>query len=62
MKMLFSNSRRRKVKLRLTEITVARFQERAREAARSGDWATAQYFIDEARKEAKDNEWLNSCN
>ena len=49
-----------KVKLRLTEITVARFQERAREAARSGDWATAQYYIDEARKEAKDNEWLNS--
>ena len=49
-----------KVKLRLTEITVARFQERAW-GRRSGDWATAQYYIDEARKEAKDNEWLNSA-
>ena len=49
-----------KVKLRITEINVARFQERAREAARLGDWATAEYYINEARKEAKDNQWLNS--
>ena len=49
-----------KVKLRITEINVARYQEQAREAARLGDWATAEYFINEARKEAKDNQWLNS--
>ena len=49
-----------KVTLRITEINVARYQEQAREAARLGDWATAEYFINEARKEAKDNQWLNS--
>ena len=49
-----------KVRLRITEINVARFQERAREAARSGDWALTDFFINEARREAKGNEWLNS--
>ena len=49
-----------KVRLRITEINVARFQERAREAARVGDWALTEFFINEARREAKDNEWLNS--
>ena len=49
-----------KVRLRITEINVARFQERAREAARTGDWALTEFFINEARREAKDNEWLNS--
>lgn len=49
-----------KVRLRITEINIARFQERAREAARSGDWALTDFFINEARREAKGNEWLNS--
>ena len=33
---------------------------RAREAARVGDWALTEFFIREARREAKGNEWLNS--
>ena len=49
-----------KVRLRITEINVARFQDRAREAARVGDWALTEFFIREARREAKGNEWLNS--
>ena len=49
-----------KVKLRITEINVARYQDRAREAARVGDWASVAFFINEARVEAKDNQWLNS--
>ena len=49
-----------KVRIRITEINVARFQEQAREAARIGDWAMTDFYISEARKEAKDHEWLNS--
>ena len=49
-----------KVRLRISEILVAKIQERAREAAQLGDWNTVSYLLDEARKEAKDNEWLNS--
>lgn len=49
-----------KVRLRITEINVARFQELAREAARIGDWAMTDFYINEAKKEAKDHEWLNS--
>ena len=49
-----------KVKLRISEILIAKLQERAREAAQLGDWNTVSYLLDEARKEAKDNEWLNS--
>ena len=32
-----------KVKLRITEINVARYQDRAREAARVGDWASVAF-------------------
>ena len=39
---------------KITEINVARFQEQAREAARIGDWAMTDFYINEARKEAKD--------
>ena len=53
-------SENEKVRLRITEINVARFQERAREAARLGDWALTEFYINEARREAQDNEWLNS--
>ena len=49
-----------KVRLRISEILVAKIQERAREAAQLGDWNTVTYLLDEARKEAKDNQWLNS--
>ena len=49
-----------KVSLRMSEILVAKIQERAREAAQLGDWNTVSYLLDEARKEAKNNEWLNS--
>ena len=38
---------------RITEINVAIFQEQAREAARIGDWAMTDFYINEARKEAK---------
>ena len=48
------------MKLRISEILIAKLQERAREAAQLGDWNTVSYLLDEARKEAKDNEWLNS--
>lgn len=49
-----------KVRLRISEILVAKIQERAREAAQLGDWNKVTYLLDEARKEAKDNQWLNS--
>ena len=49
-----------KVRLRISEIMVAKIQERARVAAQQGDWNTVHHLLNEARKEAKDNEWLNS--
>ena len=49
-----------KVKLRISEILIAKIQERARVAAQMGDWNTVSHLLNEARKQAKDNEWLNS--
>ena len=49
-----------KVSLRTSEILVAKIQERARVAAQRGDWDTVTHLLEEARREAKDNEWLNS--
>lgn len=49
-----------KVRLRISEIMVAKIQERARVAAQQGDWNTVHHLLNEARKEAKGNEWLNS--
>ena len=43
-----------------TEILVAKIQERARVAAQRGDWNTVTHLLDEAKKEANGNEWLNS--
>ena len=60
MKMRFHKLPKMKKLLRITEINVARYQDRAREAARVGDWASVAFFINEARVEAKDNQWLNS--
>lgn len=48
------------VELRFREILVARYQEKAREAAKLGDWASVQMYLDYAREVAKDNEWLLS--
>ena len=48
------------VRLRIAEILVAQYQERARTAARAGDWATVEYYLNEAKKVAKDHEWLQN--
>ena len=46
------------VKMRVAEILVANFQDRARTAARRGNWAEVNYLLQEARYVAKDHEWL----
>ena len=48
------------VELRFREILVARYQERARESAKLGDWVSVQMYLDNAKEVAKDNEWLLS--
>jgi len=48
------------VELRFREILVARYQERARESAKLGDWASVEMYLDSAKEVAKDNEWLLS--
>jgi len=50
----------KKVRLRISEILVAKIQERARVAAQQGDWNTVTHLLEEAKKEANGNEWLNS--
>jgi len=49
-----------KIRLRVSEILVAKIQEKARVAAKLGDWKTVNNLLEEAREEAKDNEWLNA--
>ena len=39
---------------------VSKIQDQARVAAQQGDWNTVHHLLNEARKEAKDNQWLNS--
>jgi Ca-activated chloride channel family protein len=43
---------------RAAELRAAGQQERAREAARNGDWEVVQSILDELRLESKDNPWL----
>ena len=47
------------MKLRISEILIAKFR---KELAwqQMGDWNTVSHLLNEARKQAKDNEWLNS--
>jgi Ca-activated chloride channel family protein len=40
------------------ELEAANIQDRAQTAAREGDWAEVNHLLGEARKNAKDNEWL----
>src|SRR5262249_23071242 len=43
---------------RVQELEAANIQDRAQNAARNGDWPEVRRLLDEARKNAKDNEWL----
>ena len=46
------------VRRRLAEVTVARLQQRAREAARRRDWNAVDAALAEARVAARENPWL----
>jgi Ca-activated chloride channel family protein len=43
---------------RVRELEAANIQDRAQSAARMGDWAQVKHLLGEAKKNAKDNEWL----
>ena len=48
-----------KVKSRISEILVARFQREAREAAQIGDWDRVDEIITEAKLAAEGDEWIS---